>query len=458
MIVLESPVKSMTSQLEKFSLEDCKQTEAVHPSNDDGRETISAADEDNHQCAGKISPLKRDRPVTRNSKNIPRKDEATSSRLVAKTENEKVLVSPKKKTKQNFEVESETRTSTQGQISSTNQNSPNQNSETASANQRQTSDPSLLAKRSLKFDVLKSHENEKETKGTHLEGMAVEKSAAESNPTISEEATEKDSTSKEEKQKSVVTNCSDSFEKTMNIENKLHQKVKKPKSRRSKSVDLFGNQVDLSSESTDTKLTQNNRQPVTKARKGRKQKSIDDLSIAANSKVTDFYQYRRSDRRLGGKVWTKEDIYEKLVKQNCQHGLKIVEFEGKGRGIVATKTFERNDFVVEYKGDLISPQEARMREEQFENDPNVGCYMYYFVHGGIRYCIDATKELEKYGYGRLLNHSRKQANCRTKSITVEGQPKLILIANRSIEEGEELLYDYGDRSKTALNNHPWLAL
>ena len=47
-------------------------------------------------------------------------------------------------------------------------------------------------------------QNEKETKVTHLEGMAVEKSAAESNPTISEEATEKDSTSKEEKQKSAT--------------------------------------------------------------------------------------------------------------------------------------------------------------------------------------------------------------------------------------------------------------
>jgi len=29
---------------------------------------------------------------------------------------------------------------------------------------------------------------------------------------------------------------------------------------------------------------------------------------------------------------------------------------------------------------------------------------------------------------------------------------------RDIEPGEELLYDYGDRSKESLEAHPWLAL
>jgi len=38
------------------------------------------------------------------------------------------------------------------------------------------------------------------------------------------------------------------------------------------------------------------------------------------------------------------------------------------------------------------------------------------------------------------------------------KPYLILVAARDICIGEELLYDYGDRSKEAIEAHPWLAL
>ena len=37
-------------------------------------------------------------------------------------------------------------------------------------------------------------------------------------------------------------------------------------------------------------------------------------------------------------------------------------------------------------------------------------------------------------------------------------PRLILVAKKVVEKGEELLYDYGDRSKESLKAHPWLAL
>ena len=358
--------------------------------------TETSSEKTNHLSKVKVSPLKRDRPVTRNSKkDVLKKDEPTL-KPQEKTGKDKILVSPKKKSKQNL-LDCEIPANDSIQTSSTNQNSPtqmnlpNQNSETASTNHIQSSESSQQTKRSLKFDDGKSQKNENESNEIQLEGSdAKELTVDQPKESNSEEIIEK-SPSNDKTQQSALSTCNDNCEKpekASNVENKLHQKVKKLKPRRSKSVDLFGNQLDLCAESSDPKLTQHNR--AGKSRKGRKQKSIDDLSIA-NSKVTDFYQYRRSDRRLGGKAWTKEDIYEKLVKENCQDGLKIVEFPGKGRGIVATKTFERNDFVVEYKGDLITPQEAKTREEKFENDPDVGCYMYYFVHGGIRYCIDATK-------------------------------------------------------------------
>lgn len=67
--------------------------------------------------------------------------------------------------------------------------------------------------------------------------------------------------------------------------------------------------------------------------------------------------------------------------------------------------------------------------------------------------VDATKETGRMG--RLINHS-KNGNCQTKLHDINGVPHLILVASRDIDKGEELLYDYGDRSKASIAAHPWL--
>lgn len=69
--------------------------------------------------------------------------------------------------------------------------------------------------------------------------------------------------------------------------------------------------------------------------------------------------------------------------------------------------------------------------------------------------IDATAETGKLG--RLVNHSRN-GNLITKTVIYRNRPHLVLIAKENIDKGEELNYDYGDRSKEALLHHPWLAL
>lgn len=69
------------------------------------------------------------------------------------------------------------------------------------------------------------------------------------------------------------------------------------------------------------------------------------------------------------------------------------------------------------------------------------------------YSVDATKETSRLG--RLINHS-KTGNCQTKLHPINGTPHLILVASRDIEAEEELLYDYGDRSKASVLAHPWL--
>lgn len=70
------------------------------------------------------------------------------------------------------------------------------------------------------------------------------------------------------------------------------------------------------------------------------------------------------------------------------------------------------------------------------------------------YSVDATAET---GYlGRLVNHSAKEPNLVTRIMEVKNLPHLILVAARDIAVGEELLYDYGDRSRDAVEANPWL--
>lgn len=173
------------------------------------------------------------------------------------------------------------------------------------------------------------------------------------------------------------------------------------------------------------------------------------------STIDDFFKVRRSVRKTKKEVEREEQLaIEKAILAACDFDLAVKMFENKGRGIVGTRPFARGEFVVEYVGEFISIAEANRREKEYARDQNTGCYMYYFKHKNKQYCIDATEETGKLG--RLVNHSRN-GNLMTRTVEVRGQPHLVLIAKEDIEEGKELTYDYGDRSKESLLHHPWLA-
>lgn len=56
-----------------------------------------------------------------------------------------------------------------------------------------------------------------------------------------------------------------------------------------------------------------------------------------------------------------------------------------------------------------------------------------------------------------MNHSRN-GNLIARVVEVESIPHLVLTAKEDIPAGVELNYDYGDRSREAIQNHPWLLL
>lgn len=204
---------------------------------------------------------------------------------------------------------------------------------------------------------------------------------------------------------------------------------------------------------TSTKSTQ-------KTQSTKKSKKKKEIVLSPNQKkITDFNFIRRS-RRVP--TTEKRKIEEQQLKfylasdkdEKLDH-IVMKMTEGKGRGIFANKDLSKGDFVVEYAGDLMSLEEGKAREDEYSEDAEIGCYIYFFSFKGKRYCIDATAESGRYG--RLLNHSKQKANCKTRLVEEpEGIPRLIIEAKVDIKKDVELLYDYGDRSAKALKAHPWL--
>ncbi|XP_029940323.1 N-lysine methyltransferase KMT5A-A [Salarias fasciatus] len=173
-----------------------------------------------------------------------------------------------------------------------------------------------------------------------------------------------------------------------------------------------------------------------------------------NRKVTDFYPIRRSSRKSKTELRCEQKKrLDDLITTGLEEGMEVQHIEGKGRAVFATRCFQKGDFVVEYHGDLLQINDAKKREAEYAQNPATGCYMYYFQYLCKTYCVDATRESGRMG--RLINHS-KAGNCQTKLHDINGVPHLILVASRDIDRGEELLYDYGDRSKASIAAHPWL--
>ena len=65
--------------------------------------------------------------------------------------------------------------------------------------------------------------------------------------------------------------------------------------------------------------------------------------------------------------------------------VKVVELEGKGRGIVSTHYIPRGTMICEYEGILRTRKEGMGVEKDYERDEKIGCYVYYFTFRGEKY-------------------------------------------------------------------------
>jgi len=135
--------------------------------------------------------------------------------------------------------------------------------------------------------------------------------------------------------------------------------------------------------------------------------------------------------------------------------LRVQETVDKGLGVFAVTDIPKGNFVLEYSGELITGPEAQSREVSYSQDQSVGCFLYYFKWRDTSYCVDASANSGRLG--RLVNHSKKKANLQSRVFEHKGVPHILFFATTDIHSGEELLYDYGDRRPSAVNDFPWLS-
>lgn len=140
---------------------------------------------------------------------------------------------------------------------------------------------------------------------------------------------------------------------------------------------------------------------------------------------------------------------EDVVLQGLSYSLESSSLEvrdagrRKGRGVFAIKKIEKNEYLCEYRTTRVYHPRKREKYESEYDANQEGSYLLETQYGP-KMVFDATRCYDQLG--RYINHSSTHTNCRYwRPLLVRGKWRVGFVATRDIEEGEELLYDYGVR-------------
>ena len=147
-------------------------------------------------------------------------------------------------------------------------------------------------------------------------------------------------------------------------------------------------------------------------------------------------------------MWNKSRKYENLkrlkpVKHNIPDETLVVgkcDTKKLGTGLCTLRPVQKGDILCEYKGTLMSHKEGM---EKYNTLPNADkWYLLFFKYNDKKYCIDATED--DGSLGRLINHSKKNANVEPKVIKENNVIKVVMVAKCDLPIGKELRFDYND--------------
>uniref|UniRef100_J3MTF1 SET domain-containing protein n=1 Tax=Oryza brachyantha TaxID=4533 RepID=J3MTF1_ORYBR len=115
--------------------------------------------------------------------------------------------------------------------------------------------------------------------------------------------------------------------------------------------------------------------------------------------------------------------------------IEIVKTQNCGWGARALEAIEKDDFVIEFVGEVIDDKAC---EERLEDMRKRGDKNFYMCKVKKDFVIDATF---KGNDCRFFNHSC-EPNCQLQKWQVNGKTRLGVFASKAIEVGEPLTYDY----------------
>lgn len=104
-----------------------------------------------------------------------------------------------------------------------------------------------------------------------------------------------------------------------------------------------------------------------------------------------------------------------------------------GQGLFVRESCNKSDFIIEYRGELITIDESDVRAKQ--NATKECTYMFQL---NDEYLLDAVEFGNK---ARFINFSHNP-NCHSKVRIVNGDHRVGIFAKRSIQAGEELTLNY----------------
>ena len=130
-----------------------------------------------------------------------------------------------------------------------------------------------------------------------------------------------------------------------------------------------------------------------------------------------------------------------LCENRClqQQKLPLVEvflLPNGHRGLRSSTVIAKGQIIGEYCGEVINQKQKDYREEQYNKAKEPCNYILGFFRG---HYIDARV---KGSLTRYINHSC-DGNSNCFNMNSEGELKVAIIANRIIQIGEEITFDYG---------------
>ncbi|KAJ5320567.1 hypothetical protein N7508_000850 [Penicillium antarcticum] len=115
--------------------------------------------------------------------------------------------------------------------------------------------------------------------------------------------------------------------------------------------------------------------------------------------------------------------------------VSVIKTEKKGFGLRAETNLDPHQLIYEYVGEVVGEQQFRRRMRQYDEE---GIKHFYFMSLNKGEFVDATK---RGNLGRFCNHSCNP-NCYVDKWVVGEKLRMGIFAERSIQAGEELVFNY----------------